>query len=124
MARIMPELEFRSFHSHRSCEIMPNTTRLATLPTPTSNFTHPCTNHLEPSPIPNLTPVAHRGFETEKKSNRRSCKRVGCSSWVPGVAGGWGAGMGAGRGRWGGRWEVAAAPSSKLRSRPRATAGF
>jgi len=31
MARIMPELEFRSFHSHRSCEIMPNTTRLATL---------------------------------------------------------------------------------------------
>ena len=32
MARIMPELEFRSFHSHRSCEIMPNTTRLATLP--------------------------------------------------------------------------------------------
>jgi hypothetical protein len=31
MARIMPELEFRSFHSHRSCEIMPKTTRLATL---------------------------------------------------------------------------------------------
>jgi hypothetical protein len=25
------ELEFRSFHSHRSCEVMPNTTRLATL---------------------------------------------------------------------------------------------
>ena len=28
----MPALEFRSFHSHRSCENVPNTTRLATLP--------------------------------------------------------------------------------------------
>jgi hypothetical protein len=34
MARLMPALEFRSFHSHRSCEIVPNTTRLATLPLP------------------------------------------------------------------------------------------
>jgi hypothetical protein len=32
MARLMPALEFRSFHSHRSCENVPNTTRLATLP--------------------------------------------------------------------------------------------
>ena len=31
MARIMPALEFRSFHSHRSCEYVPNTARLATL---------------------------------------------------------------------------------------------
>jgi hypothetical protein len=31
MARIMPALEFRSFHSHRSCENVPKTTRLATL---------------------------------------------------------------------------------------------
>jgi hypothetical protein len=35
MARIMPALEFRSFHSHRSCENVPNTTRLATLPSHT-----------------------------------------------------------------------------------------
>ena len=27
----MPALEFRSFHSHRSCEYVPNTARLATL---------------------------------------------------------------------------------------------
>jgi hypothetical protein len=31
MARLMPALEFRSFHSPRSCENVPNTTRLATL---------------------------------------------------------------------------------------------
>ena len=32
MARIMPALEFRSFHSHRSCENVPNTTLFTTLP--------------------------------------------------------------------------------------------
>jgi hypothetical protein len=31
MARLMPALEFRSFHSHRSCAYVPNTTRLADL---------------------------------------------------------------------------------------------
>ena len=45
MARIMPELEFRSFHSHRSCENVPNTTLLATLPVP------PC----HPSPVTDPT---------------------------------------------------------------------
>ena len=31
MPRLMAALEFRSFHSHRSCENVPNTTRLAPL---------------------------------------------------------------------------------------------
>ena len=48
MARLMPALEFRSFHSHRSCENLPNTTRLATL---TSNGQRGATG-TAPPPLP------------------------------------------------------------------------
>jgi hypothetical protein len=65
-------------------------------PTPTSNYTHPCTNHLEPSPIPNLTPVAHRGFETEKKIQSTIVQEGGLQFLGP--WGGWGVGRGHGRG--------------------------
>jgi hypothetical protein len=84
-------------------------------PTPTSNFTHPCTNHLEPSPIPNLTPVAHRGFETEKKiqSTIVWVAVLGSLGWLGGGARAWarGAGGGGGGGRWRPRHRVSCGPA-------------